>query len=120
MCHPARQDLKSAIASYMSMFHARSLVPVIVGWCKAAPPCRVWGVEKQRGLTLEVWLGLQSGATVHQEQLPDLAEGVAAFYHLATGQVLDDEGGLGGMLSGLGFEQVGGAPCCLTFEGPLL
>ena len=43
---------------------------------------------------------------MHQEQLPDLAEGVAAFYYLATGQVLDDKDGLGSMLSGLGFDKV--------------
>lgn len=55
----------------------------------------------------ELWGGLlQSGAAVQQQQLPDLAQGVAAFYHLATGQVLDSRDGLGRVLTGLGFEQV--------------
>ena len=65
----------------------------------------------------DLWRALlQSGAAVHQQQLPDLAQGVAAFYHLATGQVLDSRKNLGRMLSGLGFEQVAGFACALAMQ----
>lgn len=56
---------------------------------------------------------------MHQQQLPDLAQGVAAFYHLATGQVLDSKDNLGGMLSSLGFEQVACLTCAPAIQLPL-
>jgi hypothetical protein len=42
---------------------------------------------------------------VQRQSLPDLAEGVGAFYHLVTAEVLSS-GGMGRMLKELGFDQV--------------